>query len=327
MSGLQLSFRSREPSSAPPDLRAFAGSGRAVVADEQVLTELTAPVLPPSDHQGPVAWLDCAPIPGAISQNTPVVDGPSWSLTPTPSRSRLTATLLAAAMAMAPAAALADESAPPPPPPPADPPPAQVDTPPAPPQEDAAPLLYGEELWEVLVGRTVRVQLRDDRVVTGELLMVTGRQIVMAGQRTGQVFQVDGADVAQLRVVPVGAAAEGGSAPEWASTQGPSLDERIHKARGIEVGGVIMSITGMTLLVPTIAGAAYYGYPSIYAGTPPLIMGVSVLLGIGIPMWVDGSTTRRRLEAERDQHISLNSVGFGPTRDGGWMGQVSLTLP
>jgi hypothetical protein len=157
-------------------------------------------------------------------------------------------------------------------PPVAEPPPTPSVTPPAPRVQAESLSLTGNTLWDGLLGKQVRLEMKGGQAVAGTIVAQTASDLAVARAPDGTVVAVPKAEVAgvRLRLETAESGAPGSNIP---------IGERpLQDGRGLHGGGIIMvSIGAIAALSGTVMLAIY---PSgVFISLPLLLPGLAMIGG------------------------------------------------
>lgn len=157
-------------------------------------------------------------------------------------------------------------------PPVAEPPPTPTVTPPAPRVQAESLSLTGNTLWDGLLGKQIRLDMKGGQAVAGVVVAQTASDLAVARSPDGTVVAVPKAEVAgvRLRIEAAGSGAPGSNTPVG--------DRPLQDGRGLHGGGIVMvSIGAIAALSGTVMLAIY---PSgVFISLPLLLPGLAMIGG------------------------------------------------
>jgi hypothetical protein len=151
------------------------------------------------------------------------------------------------------------------------PPPTPTATPPAPRVQPETLSLTGNTLWEGLLGKQIRLEMKGGQAVTGTVVAQTTSDLAVARSPDGTVVAVPKAEVAGVRLrLEATEGAPGSNVPVG--------DRPLQDGRGLHGGGIIMvSIGAIAALSGTVMLAIY---PSgVFISLPLLLPGLAMIGG------------------------------------------------
>lgn len=157
-------------------------------------------------------------------------------------------------------------------PPVAEPPPTPVVTPPAPSVQPQSLSLTGSTLWDGLLGKQVRLDMKGGQAVAGTIVAQTASELAVARSPDGTVVAVPKAEVAgvRLRLEAPGSTAPGSNMPVG--------DRPVQDGRGLHGGGIVMvSIGAIAALSGTVFLAISPSY--VFISLPLLLPGLAMIGG------------------------------------------------
>jgi hypothetical protein len=194
-------------------------------------------------------------------------------------------------------------------PPVVEPPPTPVAAPPAPRVQTESLSLTGNTLWDGLLGKQVRLEMKNGQAVTGTVVAQTASDLAVARSPDGTVVAVPKAEVGGVRLR---VEADGGvGAP---SGTGPVGNRPMQDGRGMHGGGIVLvSFGAIAALSGTVMLAIY---PSgVYISLPLLLPGLA-MIGAGSAML--SSAGKKRKAFNKAWGIPAHAkVNLTPTLAGG----------
>lgn len=190
----------------------------------------------------------------------------------------------------------------------AEPPPTPIVTVPAPRVQAESLSLTGSTLWDGLLGKQVRLEMKNGQAVAGTIVAQTASDLAVARAPDGTVVAVPKAEVSgvRLRLETDGSGAPGSSLPVG--------DRPVQDGRGLHGGGIVMvSIGAIAALSGTVMLAIY---PSgVFISLPLLLPGLA-MIGGGSAMLSSAGKKRKAFNKAWGipQHAKVNLM---PTVAGG----------
>jgi hypothetical protein len=196
---------------------------------------------------------------------------------------------------------------PPPPPPPV--------VAPRPPKVQSDSLsLTGTNLWNGLIGKQVRLEMKGGQAVTGVIVAQSSRDLAVARTPDGTVVAVPKAEVAgvRLRVDAIGVGGDGSNVP--------LANRPTQNGRGAIAGGVVMVSVGSIL---ALTGTVFLGIsPSaVYINLPLLLPGLAIIGG-GSALIHAGGKKKKAYDKAWGLHHARLTPTFNAGRNGGSAGLV-----
>jgi hypothetical protein len=150
------------------------------------------------------------------------------------------------------------------------PPPTPTVAPPAPRLQAESLSLTGTTLWEGLMGKQVRLEMKGGQAVAGTIVAQTSSDLAVARAPDGTVVAVPKTEVIGVRL-RIEAATAGGS-------NVPVADRPLKDGRGLQTGGVLLVSLGAIL---ALSGTVMLGiYPSgVFISLPLLLPGLAMIGG------------------------------------------------
>jgi hypothetical protein len=193
-------------------------------------------------------------------------------------------------------------------------PPPPTAAPPAPKLQADSLSLTGTNLWNGLLGKQVRLEMKGGQAVTGVIVAQSSSDLAVARTPDGTVVAVPKAEVAGVRL-RVEAVSDGGS-------NIPIADRPTQNGRGAMAGGIVMVSAGSIL---ALTGTVFLGItPSaLYLNLPLLLPGLA-LIGGGSALIASGGKKKKAY----DKAWGLPRAGlqmtptFGAGPNGGAAGLV-----
>ncbi|MFO7566909.1 MAG: hypothetical protein R6X02_29970 [Enhygromyxa sp.] len=180
--------------------------------------------------------------------------------------------------------------------------------------------LTGTNVWEGLLGRPVRLTMKNEQTLDGVLIAQSTTDLAIARASDGTVVSVPKAEVAGIRL---NAAAAGAGAGAGDGTSAVPLSERpTEDGFGLNAGGAVMIGFGS---IAALAGTVMLGiYPSgVYIHLPLLLPGLAMIGGGSAMM---ASASKKRKAIRRAWGMPSAKVNMVPTvsasRSGGEVGLV-----
>jgi hypothetical protein len=157
-------------------------------------------------------------------------------------------------------------------PPVVEPPPTPTVVPPAPRVQAESLSLTGNTLWDGLLGKQVRLEMKNGQAVTGTVVAQTASDLAVARSPDGTVVAVPKAEVVGVRLRLEGVSDTPGSS----ST--PVGNRPLQDGRGLHGGGIVMvSVGAIAALSGTVMLAIY---PSgVFISLPLLLPGLAMIGG------------------------------------------------
>jgi hypothetical protein len=168
-------------------------------------------------------------------------------------------------------------------PPVAEPPPTPTVAPPTPTVQAESLSLTGTTLWEGLLGKQVRLEMKGGQAVAGTIVAQTSRDLAVARAPDGLVVAVPKSEVIGVRL-RIEAAPAGGS-------NVPIGDRPTQNGKGLLVGGVVMVTIGSIL---ALSGTVFLAISpsSVFLSLPQLLPGLA-FIGGGSAMIANGGKKKK----------------------------------
>jgi hypothetical protein len=200
-------------------------------------------------------------------------------------------------------------------PPVAEPPPTPTVAPPAPRIQAETLSLTGTTLWEGLLGKQVRLEMKNGQAVAGTIVAQTASDLAVARAPDGTVVAVPKSEVLGVRL-RVEATTGGGS-------NVPVGDRPLQDGRGLHGGGIVMVSIGA---IAALSGTVMLGiYPSgVFISLPLLLPGLA-MIGGGSAMLSNAGKKRKAFNKAWGipQHANLQMTPtLAAGRNGGSAGLV-----
>lgn len=157
-------------------------------------------------------------------------------------------------------------------PPIAEPPPTTI-IPPPPPRVQAESLsLTGNTLWDGLLGKQVRLEMKNGQAVAGSVVAQTATDLAVARAPDGTVVAVPKAEVVGVRLRLEGAAETGGG------SNTPVGNRPLQDGRGLHGGGIVMVSVGAIAALSGTVILAITPY-TVFISLPLLLPGLAMIGG------------------------------------------------